>query len=214
MEEKNNNNNYKAFIVPIVAVAIFTLMIFGAGYAYFAATINNSAATNINLTLPEQGTTITSSATACEMTVNAADMVQAQNSTTAKATKNCTLSVTLSGLEGVACTYNVTLTSVPTTGQTPTTYAPTTGLGSGVKEFTGKLTVPEGATVQNASGTETQISTLDGKVLASGTITAPSSGTVTQTYTFEEKWYNANIDQGVHAGKKYQYKLSMTDVKC
>jgi len=216
MEEKNNNN-YKAFIVPIVAVAIFALMIFGAGYAYFAATVNTDNVTNINVVLPKQNTTITSTSSTCSMTINAADMVQSANSTTtAKSSSNCTLNVTLKGIEGVKCTYNVTLNAVPVLGQdpvNPTTYSPSSSLGSN-KEFTGKLTLPTGATEQNDSTTETQINTFDGKVLASATITVPSSGTITQTYTFEEKWYNAPVDQGVHANRRYQYQLSMTNVKC
>ena len=212
MEEKNNN--YKAFIVPIVAVAIFTLMIFGAGYAYFAATITNTNVTNINVTLPQQGTTITSTSTTCQMSINAADMVQSANSTTHKSNSTCYLNVTLNGLEGVACTYNVTLSNVAVSGQTPTTYSPTDGLGTGVKEFTGQLIAPTGTTAQNGSGSEVQINTLDGKVVASATITAPAGGSITQSFKFEEKWYNADINQGVHANKKYQYKLSMTDVKC
>ena len=206
---------YNRFIVPIVAVSVFTLLIFAAGYAYFAATINNDAVTNINVVLPSQNTTITSTSSTCSMTVNAADMVQsAVNNTTEKSSAVCTLNVTLVGSQGVTCNYTVSLTAVPITGQNPTTYSPSNGLGSEV-EFTGQLTLPaSGATAQNTSTTETQINNLAGKVLANATITVPSGGTITQTYTFNEKWYNANVNQGAHADKIYQYQLSMTDVEC
>ena len=205
---------YNSFIVPVVAVAIFTLIVFGAGYAYFAATINNDSVTNINITLPSQNTSITSTSSTCSMTINAADMVYSAVSGTAKSSATCTLNVTLNGSQGVTCTYDVSLTAVPITGQDPTTYSPTAGLGDS-KEFTGQLTLPaSGATAQNSSTTETQINTLAGNVLANATITVPSGGTVTQTYTFDEKWYNANVNQGGHADKTYQYQLSMTNVQC
>ncbi len=214
MEEKKNNN-YKAFIVPIVAVAIFALMIFGAGYAYFAATINNGAVANISANLPKQGTTLISSATDCLMDITAGSMVQsAVNTTNEKANATCTLTVTLTAEQGVSCNYSVTLTSVPVTGQDPTTYSATSGLGSGNKEFTGMLTQKPSGVTPTYGGTETQMDTLDGKKLVTTSITVSSGTSTTHSYTFQEKWYNANVNQGVHADKKYRYKLHMTDAQC
>ena len=102
------NKNYKAFIVPMVAVAIFTLVIFGAGYAFFAATVNTTAIANISTQLPDSGTTFVVDSDACSITVNAADMVQAQAGTY-NGTSTCHLNVTLTGAAGVSCNYNVML---------------------------------------------------------------------------------------------------------
>lgn len=212
MEEKN----YKIFIVPIIAVSIFVLLIFGAGYAYFAADIANAGnVANINLTLPEDNTLFSCVSTSCDMTVNAADMVSSQsNNDTAKANKNCTLSCTLSGIKGVKCTYNVNLTAV-------SAYTPTAGVTT--KEFTGQLSLPtasgnSSATAATISGNlttnEVQINTLAGKSLANATIEVPQAGTITQIFTFEEKWYNVNKDQSTHAGHTYQYTLGATNVQC
>lgn len=193
-------NKYKPMIPVIIAIAVFTLIIFGGAYAFFAANVNvNANVTNINTTLPLSNTTLTTTSTACSISPTAASMLSSTaNNNTAVANNTCSLNITITGLTGVSQDYCVKL-------EATTPYTPTSGV---TKEFTGQLTIPSGATAINNSTTEKQINTLVGKV-ASGTITVGASNApTTHTYTFVEKWYNIEgIDQGEHAAKTYAYKL-------
>ena len=211
--EKEKNNNYKAFIVPVVAVAIFTLLIFGAGYAYFAATVNVDNVANISTQLPNSGTTFVVETTECSINVTAANMVQNQaNNYTGSNT--CNLNITLTGQAGVSCTYNVVLE------ETGTTYVPTSNIPSGKIEFSGLATKSgTGATLDLAS-TETAMNTLANQRIAHGTMTLTST-TLTHSYTFTEKWYNLNVDQSKYgnpeqsrANEEYKYSLKVQDVMC
>ena len=76
MEEEKKGTGMAKVIVPIVAVALFSLVLFGAGYAYFAANIVATNVTNINATLPNATTNIVSTSTSCSFTVTPAQMVQ------------------------------------------------------------------------------------------------------------------------------------------
>ena len=199
------NKNYKAFIVPMVAVAIFTLVIFGAGYAFFAATVNTTAIANISTQLPDSGTTFVVDSDACSITVNAADMVQAQAGTY-NGTSTCHLNVTLTGAAGVSCNYNVMLVQKGTSN----TYVPSANIPGGSFEFSGQLS---GA----STIAETQMNTLVNTtpLVAGKTISISSGTSATQNYTFTEKWYNLNIDQSKYgsnqsrANEKYEYELKV-----
>ena len=169
MEEEKKGTGMAKVIVPIVAVALFSLVLFGAGYAYFAASVDNSEVTNISANLPAATTTISTSSNPCTINVQAENMVQAQNSNTvAINTTNCNLNITLSGAAGVQCTYDVILVETSNT-----VYSPTTGVGPSGDvpyEFTGKLTATSGASsLSTNSGTtirntETQMDVLKGSL--------------------------------------------------
>ena len=209
---ENKNNNYKAFIVPMVAVAIFTLVIFGAGYAFFAATVNTNATANISTQLPDSGTTFIVDSDPCSITVNAADMAQAQAGTY-NGTSSCHLNVTLTGAVGVSCNYSVMLVQK----ETSNTYVPSANIPASQFEFSGQLS---GA----ATLAETQMNTLAGTTLVQNKVIsiAAENTPVTQAYTFTEKWYNLNIDQATYgsnqsrANEKYEYELKVdpTSVVC
>ncbi len=219
MEEERKERNYKAYVVPIVAVAIFTLLIFGAGYAYFAAAINTNVNTNSTATLPPSGTSfITSSSNDCSITVSAANMVAAQKNNYV-GTSNCGLTVTLNGSAGVSCTYDVYLNTISTP------YAKTAGVDASVKEFTGYLTGTASAgtaptIILGGTAGGTQMDTLvpsstaagNGVKVASGTIALTADGTaVSHTYSFTENFYNIDADQSVHHDAVYQYKLTVPE---
>ena len=84
------------YIVPIIAVAVFTIALFGAGYAYFSSQVNMNTA-NYALTLPST-TSLICTKTDCNVTITPDMMTNTNTSnTTPKATSNCSLSCTCSG---------------------------------------------------------------------------------------------------------------------
>ena len=113
MEEEKKGLGMNKFIVPIVAVAIFTLVLFGAGYAYFAATVGAENVTNISASIPAATTSVSTTSNTCTINVAASDMAEARNSATNEINNSsCFLNVTLNGAAGVKCTYDVILTEV------------------------------------------------------------------------------------------------------
>ncbi len=237
MEEEKKGLGMNKFIVPIVAVAIFTLVLFGAGYAYFAATVGAENVTNISASIPAATTSVSTTSNTCTINVAASDMAEAKNSATNEINNSsCFLNVTLNGAAGVKCTYDVILTETSANA-----YARTTGVGEGTipYEFTGTInaTISTGGNnaveytkeTSNASSTiqgrEVQLDTLVGSMyynsttttglLAKGTIEVQTDDTaVSQEYVFEEKWYNIPIPQGVHSNKVYSYVLSAQNIVC
>ena len=208
--EVNQNNeteksSSRLLLAPIISVAAFLIMIFGAGYAYFTATTQMNTAT-YQINMPSQ-TSLVCTKQDCGVTITPDQMTQANNSTTAKASNTCYLNCTCSGTQGAICNYNVTLANY--SGVTP--YAPTSGLGS-MKEFTVQIT---GCTVQAASS-ETQVnsvvnSTTTSKVVSKCSLTVPAAGSTSASVSATFKWYNADIDQtSTHANHTYKYTLSTT----
>ena len=151
MDEEKKQVGVAKFIVPIVAVSIFTLALFGAGYAYFAASVSTNEAANISTQLPNTTTSISTSSSECVMNIAASEMVESKNSTTTPVNlandpnnnNSCYLAITLSGSTGVKCTYDLVLEETSNTpyritqvGETPANY---TG-----NEFTGAITAEAG----------------------------------------------------------------------
>ena len=99
--------NLKSFIIPIIAIVTFTLLVFGAGYAYFASTITMNTAT-YQATLPKT-TSLVCTKTDCGVTITPAMMTNTAVSSTAKVTSNCSVACTCSGTQNAVCTYNVSL---------------------------------------------------------------------------------------------------------
>lgn len=239
MEEEKKGFGTSKFIVPIVAVAIFTLVLFGAGYAYFAATVGAENVTNISAELPASTTSISTTSNTCSIQVLASEMAEAKNSNTvAINTTDCYLNVTLNGAAGVKCTYDVVLTESSTEN-----YVPTEGVGTAAIpfEFTGTIaptlsdsngnnaavfTKTSSSATSTISNSETQLNTLVGTMyydattsaaglIAKGTIEVQTADTeVSQLYTLTEKWYNIPAPQGTHAGKTYSYVLSAQNIVC
>ena len=192
--------NIQLYIIPIIAISVFAVLLFGAGYAYFTAQLTMNVS-NYEITMPQQ-TSLVCTKTDCNVTITPDMMTNTNiNNTTAKGTSNCSVSCTCSGTQGATCNYNVTL--FENGGQ----YIPSTGLGTN-KEFTVKITNQAGCTIQNSSSTETQVNTLIDKIVANCTLTVPQGGSITSNVYAEFKWYNLNIDQTRHASEIYEYKLS------
>ena len=199
MERKN----IRLYIVPFIAVAVFSVLLFAAGYAYFSATTTMNTA-NYQVNLPVQ-TSLVCTKTDCNATITPDMMTNTNiNSNTAKVTSNCSLSCTCSGTQGAVCSYDVKLL------ESGITYTPSSGLGSN-KEFTAKVTSGSGCATQNSAGTETQINTLKNKIVSSCLLTVPQGGSITSNVYAEFKWYNLNLDQSVHANKVYNYQLTNED---
>lgn len=137
--KKTNNTN---IIVLIIAVSAFLLLIAGTSFAFFAANSNTNDVVNINVSIPQVNTILSSSATQCDLIIGESDMTQAnQSSTDAASSANCTLNLTLSGAPGVYCTYDVVLKEQSTlVNENYVPYVPTAGIGTDYEfEFTGTL---------------------------------------------------------------------------
>ncbi len=151
MEEENKQGGATKFIIPIVAVSIFTLALFGAGYAYFAASVTTNEVANISTQLPNTTTSITTSSSECVMNIAASEMVESKNSTTTPVNltndpnnnNTCFLAVTLDGADGVKCTYDLVLEETSNTAYTITQIGEPAANYTG-KEFTGAITVEAG----------------------------------------------------------------------
>ena len=149
MDEEKKQVGVTKFIVPIVAVSIFALALFGAGYAYFAASVSTNEVANISTQLPNTTTTISTSSSECTMEILPGDMSQAKNNTTvpvnvANNTNNCYLAVTLNGSAGVSCTYNLVLQETSTNAYAITQVGDTPANYNGF-EFTGTISVNRGS---------------------------------------------------------------------
>lgn len=194
MDEEKKEMNVSKYVVPVVVVAVFALLLFGAGYAYFAANVNiDNNVTNINATLPAGSTAIHSTSNTCTISpsatgdglIEAGEMTQGTaDNTTPKALSSCYLNVILNGAAGVKCTYDVILNETSTNA-----YVPTTGVGAGdiPYEFTGTLvststdtsgsnaivfgsTTAGGTAISNGTtGVETQMDTLVGTLYTDAT---------------------------------------------
>jgi len=200
MEEgKERKIKMSMVIAPIVSVAAFLMLIFGAGYAYFTSTVTMNSA-NYAINMPAT-TSLVCTKTDCNVTITP-DMMTNTNtsSSVAKGTSTCSVECTCSGTSGATCAYNVGLTAV-------NAYIPSTSLGSN-KEFTVTVTSPSGCTATNSSATETQVNTQAGKVLSTCNLTVGGTDTATVSAVF--KWYNLDLDQTVHAGHSYEYSLDTT----
>ena len=193
-------NRFKNYLVPIMSISIFLMLIFGAGYAYFTATLSMNTS-NYQLTLPKQ-TSLVCTKTDCNVTITPAMMAQTNSNTeVAKATSTCYLNCTCTGTQNAVCAYNVSLF------ETGDVYTPSPTLG-GYKEFSVNITSPSGCTVQNTSNVETHVNTLRNKVVSSCSLTVPAGGSVSANISAEFKWYNIPYNQTSHALKTYQYQLT------
>ena len=192
--------NVKLFIYPLISLGIFIVLVFGAAYAYLAGTKTMNTA-NYHVTLPQQ-TSLVCTKTDCNVTLTPAQASMTNtDANNAAVTSTCSVACTCSGTKDSVCAYNVFLV------EGGTVYTPSTGLGDN-KEFTVKVTTTSGCSVQNSSGTETQVNTQRGKIVAGCLLTVPAGGTTSSTVNAEFKWYNLSISQNAHASKVYKYQLS------
>ena len=191
--------NVKLFIYPLISLGIFIVLVFGAAYAYIAGTITMNTS-NYQVTLPQQ-TSLVCTKTDCGVTITPAMMVNTNTGSSAKTSATCSVNCTCSGTQGASCAYNVYMV------EAGTKYVPSSSLGTN-KEFTVTVTSPTGCTTQNSSGTETQVNTLNSKIVSNCTLTVPQSGSVSANVTAEFKWYNLDMPQDGHASKTYKYQLS------
>ena len=196
------NNNSK-FVPVIVAIVVFLLLVFMSGYAFYTATINTSNVSNIMANLPKM-TTLDTMATDCGINVTPAMMTPENKNK--NYTENCSIEVTINGSRSAFCTYDIFVQEVSVTN-----YVRSNGVGTGANayEFTGSIS-------GSASTGETQMDSLSGhNILTNELITVAQDDTpVTKTYTITEKWYNLDLNQDIHVGKSYIYKLRVANVVC
>ena len=195
MQEKN----IKAFTISLVAITIFTMLIFTAGYAYFSSSITLNVA-NYNLNLPQQ-TMLVCTKSDCNVDITIDMMGSGNTSSSAKGTCTASVTCTCSGTPGAECNYNLSLLEA---GES---YIPSSGLGNN-KEFTAKITSGSGCSEVHSSGTETQYNNLREKVVSSCSLTVPQAGSISSTVTADIKWYNLNLNQDSHANRRYTTYLS------
>ena len=189
-------------IAPIVSVAAFFVLIFGAGYAYFTATTQMNTAT-YQVNMPAQ-TSLVCTKTDCSVTITPDQMVNDSSvisASTPKGNSTCSVECTCSGTDGATCSYSVGLAS------SGTTYTPSAGLGTG-KEFTVTVSSPSGCSASNGSSNEKQVNTMDGQTVSTCVLTVGGTASATVSATF--KWYNLDLDQTAHASQTYTYQLSTT----
>ena len=200
MQQKNT----KLFIIPLISLSIFTILIFGAGYAYYIAntTMNTS---NYQISLPKQ-TSLVCTKTDCGVTVTPAQMSTSNtNASTAAATSTCYVNCTCSGTPGSVCNYNVSLLEYGMP------YTKSASLGTS-NEFTVRIVSPSGCTAQNSSSTANQVQNMYEKKVSACSLTVPDGGSISANVTAEFKWYNLNIDQAIHANKEYKYQLTTEEL--
>ena len=197
-----SDKNLKKYLVPIMSISIFAILVFGAGFAYFTATLSMNTS-NYQVTLPSQ-TSLICTKTDCNVTITPAMMTEGNvSSTTPKGNSNCSLTCTCSGSQGATCVYNVSVFEVGTP------YVPSPTLGDN-KEFT--VTTNTGTCeTKNSSTTESRVDVIKNKVVAKCTLTVPQSGSVSKTVSAEFKWYNLNLDQTSHSSLSYEYYLTTED---
>ena len=194
------NNSYKIYLVPIIAINIFIVLFFAAGYAYFTSVINYNTS-NYQITMPEQ-TALVCTKEDCGVTITPAMMsLENSNSSVPKATSTCYLNCTCSGTPNAVCTYNVSLL------ETGDAYTPSPSMG-GLKEFSVNINTPSPCNVENTSNVESHVYTLRNKVVSSCSLTVPSGGSISANISAEFKWYNIPYDQSSHALHVYQYQLT------
>ena len=195
---------------PLIAVAVFMVLIGSLSYAYFSfSSMSANNTTYLNAAFPTKtNKTVTVTKNDCSITVALANMVSGQaNNTTPKWTGTCNVTVTINGSKDDQCNYNVTLVNGTTT------YTPCVTLASGTFEYSGTLS---GA----ATKAETQMNTLAGtKIAASQNIKVATANTaVTKVYTLTTKWYNLNADQScllsATAATTFRHQLKVIDLSC
>lgn len=213
-QEVKNQSLGKKLIVPLVAVALFAVLVFGATYAYFSAEITANNTANLSANIPSTNTGVVTTSSQCSFDVDAATMVQNLNSNTnAVNTATCGLTITLTGASGVACSYNLVIQET-TDGDVAYVKTP----DAPDNEFT--ATVAKSGDAEYEITTETNMDAIvkktDGaKVLATETITVPSGETeMVNSYTITQKWYNIDAKQDSHKGHIYKYVLSAQDIVC
>ena len=201
-EEGKKKIETKMLIAPLVSVAAFLVLIFGAGYAYFTSTVTMNTA-NYQINMPSQ-TSLVCTKTDCNVTITPAMMTTgAVDATNAKGTSTCSVVCTCSGTSGAKCNYTVTL------AQTGTNVYGTSAAVSVANEFTSTLTSSGGCSATTANvNTNAAFYGTTAKQVASCSLTAGSTATGTVQAVF--KWYNLNGDQSAHANKVYKYALSTT----
>ena len=209
-ELNNDKPTGTALLAPVISIAAFLILMFGAGYAYFTSTTSMNTAT-YQINMPTQ-TSLVVSGGDCGVTITPTQMTQENaNNTTAKSSNVCNLVANCSGTPGAKCNFNVTLTNA--TGYAA--YVPTAGLGGQQtnKEFTIQITtMPSGCSQDSGSQNEVQVNTQNGHRLAYCNLTVPAAGYVNVKINATYRWYNVDLDQTTsHANHTYRYVLKAED---
>jgi len=203
-EEKQKKMKGTYLVAPIISIAAFLMLIFGAGYAYFNATTTMATA-NYQINMPST-TSLVCSKTDCSTTITPAQMANtAVDADNAKASSTCNVNCVCSGTSGAKCNYTVSLKQIGTN-----VYGVSPSVVTAAGEFTTTITRTGSSCTLTTANVKTNADFYGtaGKSIASCSLTAGSSSTNTSTVQVVFKWYNKDADQTVHAGKVYKYELA------
>lgn len=234
---KDNSLTNKEFLVIIISIAFFLILIVASAYAYFgsfSADTNNRV--HVNITTEEGVTSVfTSEKAVLSLQIPPANMSQANANNEVAATSNATFNITLdSASESIKtkCTYDVIFeydSSSKVYGkvnETDEKYLEATKVDGSVvdKELTMRVTSLSGT---NNYSTETNFDYNSSwtksdagnpmKTLVSGATIISEGTKVTNTFTFELKFYNltshqANMENETLNGYIYAKKTNCENI--
>ena len=186
----NEGNSKRVTLIPIMSIAIFMILIFSAGYAYFTMNTTKAANTaNGNFTMPGRPTLICNK-TDSAVTITLANMVQAKNGNiagtaspildcTCKGSGYCVFDVNLQGPSGFSVKQGNEVTFAFTANK------------AGMPSTCGNLTAANFAAGKKATGCKIQASASGNTFRFTGTI----------------NFYNINAEQGDRGGSTYVFTL-------
>ena len=187
----NEENSKRVTLIPIMSIAIFMILIFSAGYAYFTMNTTKAANTaNANFTMPGRPT-LTCNKTDSAVTIQLANMIQSKNGNiagtatpklecTCKGSGFCTFDVNLQAPSGFTLKQNNEVTFAFTANKS--------GMPSSCANITTAANFSAG---KKATGCKIQATTSGNTFLFTGTI----------------NFYNINAEQGDRGGSTYVFTL-------
>lgn len=214
--------NKKNTAIIWITIMVFLSLVGYATYAYFA--VGNLNVTNVanlngvseknNMVFMTIGGGMNLTMTAGDMGVGKAGNMVANNTTTLK------VEFTANTTYAMVCKYDIQFIWTSTTANRYTAHS--TGVSNGTKEFTIQATMATGSHVNqgtNSISTEKDIAEVVGNVASKVLITdakidSTSTTKNTATWTLTSKFYNVNADQSGLAGKTFDSKFAVTNVRC
>lgn len=209
------------FLMLTIIVLIITVV--GATFAWFSASVTNSATTAVNVDATAAGVFTSVSGTAIDMDITGNIMASsASNGNTAVVSKTGTIKVTYTAgdTSGSRCTYNVVLNK-----NTASTYSPTSYYTSNKTTYKFEFSVQASINgTYHGSGTapskaETNMSDLTfssnvATLISGASIQSKSTSAVTDTWDVTLKFYNLPGDQNTLAGFKWYGTIGIANVQC
>lgn len=227
-QEINNGQEEKKksralILVPIVALGIFVVFVFGATFAYFAADVAGVNNVNVNVNTANATKVFSSTGTSLELNITSADMAQSVGkndgstyySVDANHNGQAELDVSfLAGItENLTCTYDIAFVYDGADHYSVTNEAAAIGKQDMTYNLVSNV-AQASATAANMN-TEIVFPTADGIILSNAKISNDSVTTATlQHWTFTVKVYNLDVPQNGFAGKNYKGHLAVKNIVC